>query len=339
MSGAVTAADAEAKINSLINGERIQGNLKSYNPGKGFGFIVSAICKELFQSDVYVNRNQVDECGATVGSQVSFTVFLTPDGKPQARSLSVDIQGSGQQVTSGPTPRMRDDHTAPNHSQGERRCFGTIKSLGHQKEFGFIACPEVHEAYGADVFLHKTHFASFRVGDPVVFTLEFEPEKGRPRARDVEAAPPGASSADPTGQGWAAWGHQQPPPGHYPPPMGYHPGMPAPGMWPGAAPGYPMPGAVPGYGMPGMAPGMGMMNPYAGYQMDPAAWAAWAEAAQQAQQGGGSGKKKKRKKGKSIDSDSDSPSEKSSEEEKPKTKKKRRKAPAAELEPIEDDDF
>eukprot|EP00929_Paragymnodinium_shiwhaense_P008673 TRINITY_DN112636_c0_g1_i1.p1 TRINITY_DN112636_c0_g1~~TRINITY_DN112636_c0_g1_i1.p1 ORF type:complete len:336 (-),score=84.04 TRINITY_DN112636_c0_g1_i1:93-1100(-) len=335
MSGAVAYFDAEAKINSLINGERIQGHLKSYSPGNGYGFIVSQICKELFQSDVYVNRNQVDECGAGVGAAVSFTIFLTKDGKPQARNLAVDAPGSGN-VTPGPTPRMKDPESVPpNPSSGERRCFGHIKSLGETAGFGFITCPEVKEAYGADVFLHKIHFGAFKVGDPVVFTLEFEPEKGRPRARDVEAAPPGASSADPTGQGYGAWGHHPPPAHHYPPPMGY-PGMPPPGgMWPGYPP---MPGAPPP-GYPGAAmPGMPMFNPY-GYQMDPAAWAAWAEAAQAAGGAATTGKKKKRRKGKSIDSDSDSSSsEKEEEKEKPK-KRRKRKTPAPELEPIEDDDF
>eukprot|EP00927_Polykrikos_kofoidii_P056288 TRINITY_DN5043_c0_g1_i2.p1 TRINITY_DN5043_c0_g1~~TRINITY_DN5043_c0_g1_i2.p1 ORF type:complete len:327 (+),score=56.70 TRINITY_DN5043_c0_g1_i2:147-1127(+) len=188
MTLAMNAEEAETRVTSLMAGKRLQGSLKSYSDNNGYGFIECNETMDLFKADVYVARRQVEACRASVGATVSFNVVLTKDGKPQARNVSVETPGPQQ----ASAVRPRDASGRPGGEQdghanmNERRCVGTIKSFGQNTGFGFIDSPEV---CGGDVFLHKSQIGRFQVGDQVCFTLQFEPERGRPRAKDLEAVP------------------------------------------------------------------------------------------------------------------------------------------------------
>ncbi|CAK8993990.1 unnamed protein product [Durusdinium trenchii] len=43
---------------------------------------------------------------------------------------------------------------APARGISEKRAMGTLKSFSQKTGFGFIACPELHEVFGADVFVY-----------------------------------------------------------------------------------------------------------------------------------------------------------------------------------------
>merc|ERR1719253_939419 len=64
------------------------------------------------------------------------------------------------------------------------RFQGVIKSFNVQKGFGFIDCPEAHQIYGRDVFLHKAQIASFQIGSQVSFAVEIN-KSNMPQARDL----------------------------------------------------------------------------------------------------------------------------------------------------------
>merc|ERR1719329_1451053 len=53
----------------------------------------------------------------------------------------------------------------------DRRFVGTIKSFNKEKGYGFIACAEVKEAYGTDVFIHHHQLGPFAVGSEVSFLM------------------------------------------------------------------------------------------------------------------------------------------------------------------------
>lgn len=83
------------------------------------------------------------------------------------------------------------------------RYQGRIKSFNAKQGFGFIECPEVHQMYGRDVFLHKAQIGDFKVGTEVIFNIE--PNKqGMPQARDIQTIDgqmPGPSPAGPAKAG------------------------------------------------------------------------------------------------------------------------------------------
>merc|ERR1711920_274010 len=68
-------------------------------------------------------------------------------------------------------------------------CYeGTIKSFNPNEGYGFIACPEISEKHGCDVFMHQRQFFAcpfdIKVGDTVTFRLEIS-RQGKPQARDL----------------------------------------------------------------------------------------------------------------------------------------------------------
>jgi len=65
---------------------------------------------------------------------------------------------------------------------------GVVKSFNSREGYGFIACTELMQEYGCDVFMHKKQFfaatVSLRIGDSVRFRLEFS-KQGKPQAREL----------------------------------------------------------------------------------------------------------------------------------------------------------
>jgi len=68
-----------------VTDQRFNGVIKSYNEGKGFGFIACDEMMAQFGSDVFLHHFQLSEF--KVGSEVSFGVILNKEGKPQAKEL------------------------------------------------------------------------------------------------------------------------------------------------------------------------------------------------------------------------------------------------------------
>jgi len=71
------------------------------------------------------------------------------------------------------------------------RFQGTIKSFNVQKGFGFIECPEAHQVYGRDVFLHKAQIGTYQIGSQVSFAVEMN-KTNMPQARDLVESDIGA---------------------------------------------------------------------------------------------------------------------------------------------------
>merc|ERR1711862_817131 len=68
------------------------GNIKSFNPQKGFGFIECDGLKAAgYTNDVYLHHTKVGSLykvgNFQAGAQVMFTAFLNARGQPQARDL------------------------------------------------------------------------------------------------------------------------------------------------------------------------------------------------------------------------------------------------------------
>eukprot|EP00439_Symbiodinium_sp_Y106_P063617 s604_g9.t2 len=66
----------------------------------------------------------------------------------------------------------------------ERRSDGFIKSFNTEKGFGFIACEELYNVFGNDVFLVGQQMGSFNVGDEVSFAVALNKDN-KPQAYDL----------------------------------------------------------------------------------------------------------------------------------------------------------
>lgn len=76
-----------------IHERRGQGHIKSFNERNGFGFIECPEAKEIFGSDVFLHRAQLN--GLQVGQQVSFAIMLSKEVKPQAFDVQPVSQTRG----------------------------------------------------------------------------------------------------------------------------------------------------------------------------------------------------------------------------------------------------
>jgi len=88
---------------------------------------------------------------------------------------------------------------APSSILTQKRGHGILKSFNAEKGFGFIACPELHEAFGRDVYVHGHQIKGFDVGSEVNFAIALNKDN-HPQAFDI------AAGTDPSGKGGKAGG-------------------------------------------------------------------------------------------------------------------------------------
>eukprot|EP00927_Polykrikos_kofoidii_P066036 TRINITY_DN61709_c0_g1_i1.p1 TRINITY_DN61709_c0_g1~~TRINITY_DN61709_c0_g1_i1.p1 ORF type:complete len:358 (+),score=72.73 TRINITY_DN61709_c0_g1_i1:56-1129(+) len=73
----------------FANSEEVfEGIVKSYNAGKGWGFVTSPSSDQQF-GDVFLHRGDLGEQVVNVGDKVQFTVSINQHGKPQAANVSM----------------------------------------------------------------------------------------------------------------------------------------------------------------------------------------------------------------------------------------------------------
>lgn len=80
---------------------RFEGNIKSFNAEKGFGFIDCPEARTKYGRDVFVHKAMMKQGHLEVGDEVSFTINTdNKDGMPQAAEL-VRLDGTGPSVIDG----------------------------------------------------------------------------------------------------------------------------------------------------------------------------------------------------------------------------------------------
>lgn len=201
-------------------GESLVGTVKSYNEGKGYGFVT---VPERSQDVFFQTKDLPADLEATgmspEGASVSFTVRLSKDGRPQmqdAELLShppepVPMQvlglkrpaGGDVEATSVPAKRQRigADVSATFDLWGEAevapavaaavegtRAVGRVKSYNALKGFGFIECPSI----GGDVYFQRIALPMPLqqldiAGHQVSFDLKYTPD-GKPQGAGVQVS-------------------------------------------------------------------------------------------------------------------------------------------------------
>lgn len=193
------------------------GEVKSYNPSKGFGFVASEASTQLYGKDVFFLKTHLANEYVTQGSQVQFKANLSDKGPicTEVRPLGGGGMGGGMAGgmgggMGGGAWGMQQQWGgmggygmwggAGGYSAGaygaaaktpkqDEVFFGTVKSINAEKGWGLISCDATHKMYGKDLFVHKTNIESSGAieGASVTFTVG-QAAKG-PHAENIKYAP------------------------------------------------------------------------------------------------------------------------------------------------------
>lgn len=84
------------------NGAAFNGTIKSYDAGKGFGFIHSDESRAIFQKDIFIHQNELGGLTPNVGDALQFCVTINQNGKPEASQLVFAGYAPTRQVFGAP---------------------------------------------------------------------------------------------------------------------------------------------------------------------------------------------------------------------------------------------
>mmetsp|Transcript_63022 Transcript_63022/g.117903 ORF Transcript_63022/g.117903 Transcript_63022/m.117903 type:complete len:381 (+) Transcript_63022:60-1202(+) len=107
------ATNLKAMDQSTI-GQTYSGTVKTYNEGKGWGFIDSPQAKQVFGSDIFLHQNALAGDAVAAGDMVSFSIDLT-GGRPSASN--VEKIGGGGAAGGGPGFKGYGAANAPSMTQ------------------------------------------------------------------------------------------------------------------------------------------------------------------------------------------------------------------------------
>eukprot|EP00419_Tripos_fusus_P045046 CAMPEP_0172824548 /NCGR_PEP_ID=MMETSP1075-20121228/18080_1 /TAXON_ID=2916 /ORGANISM="Ceratium fusus, Strain PA161109" /LENGTH=387 /DNA_ID=CAMNT_0013665851 /DNA_START=13 /DNA_END=1172 /DNA_ORIENTATION=- len=197
------------------------GNIKSYNPQKGWGFVTSEEIQQVFGKDLFFLRGSARSGQVSAGDRVRFVVESGAKG-PEAvdlEPLAVPTPQGGCGVRRSASlghqmpwqyPAVR-GHAAmpalpaigwaigpqaiapwaqPGHK--EQTLYGSVKNYSEEKGWGHIDCEAATQTYGKDVFLMKSALngQDVVIGALVAFRIQLA-SKG-PQAVEVSVLPEGS---------------------------------------------------------------------------------------------------------------------------------------------------
>jgi len=200
---------------------RYYGVVKSFNLGKGFGFISCDQLHNVYGQDVFLHKNEYAAADLYEGANVSFGIQINKQQQPQATGVTLceygaagakrrrNDEGVQEYVAAAKKQRVapggyRSDDFVETYEVGagakkyQTPCVeksppvnveggpfvGSVKSYNESKGFGFITCDETFSKYNRDIFLHKNEadaIPGLKIGDSVQFTLQLNAQ-GNPQA-------------------------------------------------------------------------------------------------------------------------------------------------------------
>lgn len=195
------------------------GTVKSYNEGKGWGFLTSPLVQQLYGKDVFFLRTSVLGGHASISTGMSCTfsiiegrggpeaIDISPTGgaaapapqwgapAPSLRTAAPPVQvfamPPAQPVASRPTLGV--PAAAPNPNE---QYFGVVKGFNEEKGWGHIDCEAATKAYGKDVFLLRSSLNGETVGPGTLLSFKVLMAQKGPQAQSVSILPPGSFAAN-----------------------------------------------------------------------------------------------------------------------------------------------
>jgi len=128
------------------------GQVKSWNPEKGWGHIECADTNKLYGKDVFLLRSALSSTNVSKGEGVAFTVVDNGRG-PEAQSAWSLLNfpgGTGASVFPNGAGTSGGGAAAPG------TYVGTVKSWNPVKGWGHITCQQTQDVYGKDMFFMKS---------------------------------------------------------------------------------------------------------------------------------------------------------------------------------------
>lgn len=173
-------------------GQTYEGEVKSYSPIKGYGFISSPdIEGDLFFIHKELPRWVVNQAyGHQIslsGTKVKFTISTNDNGKPCASGIEMEGKGDhGKKAAPAEVP----EQVKGEHVLDGQRVTATIKSYSSSKKWGFASVDQDEGEFG-DVFVHANTIqrnedgseVEIRVGDAIEMHMELV--EGKIVAREV----------------------------------------------------------------------------------------------------------------------------------------------------------
>lgn len=152
----------------------MQGTVKFFDAGKGFGFIAP----EAGGGDIFVHVSAVIASGLDQIGEGDFLAFETEQDRRSGRPAAVDLIVIQRGVATSPSERPSGDRRPPREPVGAGT--GKVKWFNVAKGFGFIAPDHGEE----DLFVHVTALKragldDLRDGQPVGFDVEIDRRSGK----------------------------------------------------------------------------------------------------------------------------------------------------------------
>jgi CspA family cold shock protein len=76
-----------------VPGATFNGSIKMFNEAKGWGFIQGGEVAKIFGRDVFVHGKELSGYTPTVGEEVTFSVIINADGRPEAAAVQLGLAG------------------------------------------------------------------------------------------------------------------------------------------------------------------------------------------------------------------------------------------------------
>mmetsp|Transcript_14703 Transcript_14703/g.42062 ORF Transcript_14703/g.42062 Transcript_14703/m.42062 type:complete len:393 (-) Transcript_14703:74-1252(-) len=195
-------------------GAKLIGQVKSFIPAKGWGFVTSAALTRLYGKDIFFLKNALSGAMVSSGEPVSFTIVQGTKG-PEA----VDIQRLSPTPTAAMIPAARPQQhfghagtfmpgmpaRSPMAAMQQMQMlggnsnhlfYGAIKNFNEEKGWGHIECTASHAIYQKDVFLMRTSLNSQLAEKGALVSFRIGQSPKGPQATDVTVFPPGSFNVD-----------------------------------------------------------------------------------------------------------------------------------------------
>eukprot|EP00931_Biecheleriopsis_adriatica_P013957 TRINITY_DN11552_c0_g1_i1.p1 TRINITY_DN11552_c0_g1~~TRINITY_DN11552_c0_g1_i1.p1 ORF type:complete len:549 (-),score=120.47 TRINITY_DN11552_c0_g1_i1:58-1629(-) len=180
--GAASAAPAPPPA------ERHEGHVKSCNPQKGFGFIISPA----FENDVWFGTRDLElPMGMNPqGMSCTFEATRNQDGKYRATNIEFQAPDPAAGGKGSGFPGGKGGPAVPEVTPAEVGIQGTVKQFNGN--FGFIQTSTMDSIYFKTDHLVDIHPDQIFMGTPVTFDLVYQKD-GKPQGRNIG---PGVRSAE-----------------------------------------------------------------------------------------------------------------------------------------------